>query len=80
MTKTASRGTDIFGRIQSAPDLASGARNGGSIMTQPFAPTIRVVTLERPFSLEEWIWVSSFVDMLGKVVSVTKKNRESELH
>ena len=49
-------------------------------MTQPFAPTIRVVTLERPFSLEEWIWVSSFVDMLGKVVSVTKKNRESELH
>ena len=43
--------------IQDTTDSASGIRKGGSIRIADFAPTMRVVTLERPFSEEEWMCV-----------------------
>ena len=38
---------------QDTTDSASGTKNGGSKSTAPLVPRIRVVTQERPFSLEE---------------------------
>jgi len=43
--------------IHDTTELASGMRKGGSIRIADLAPTIRVVTLDRPFSEEEWMCV-----------------------
>lgn len=43
--------------IKETTERASGMRNGGSMRMHALVPTIRVVTLESPFSDEEWIYV-----------------------
>lgn len=43
--------------IHSTTELASGIRKGGSIRIADLDPTIRVVTLDNPFSEEEWMCV-----------------------
>ena len=76
MTNTACNGTEVLDRIHPTTDFASGTKNGGSITTHPLAPMIRVVTLERPFSLDEWMCVSSLSDMFeGAALKVKEHQR-----
>jgi len=64
VTKIALSGTEslVFAHLTTAS--ASGIRKGGSMSAAAFEPTISVVTLERPFSEEERVWVCSI--MLGR--------------
>jgi hypothetical protein len=47
-----------LGFTNSTTEFAARARRGGSKRAAPWKPTIKVVTLESPFSLEEWrcVW------------------------
>lgn len=53
MTKTHFNGTLVVFLINSTTLLASGTRKGGSIRAAALLPTMRVVTLDRPFSDDE---------------------------
>jgi hypothetical protein len=60
VTNTAFKGRDVLSLIHLTMELASGIREGGSIKAALPLPTIKVVMLEKPSSLQTWMCVGTW--------------------